>query len=470
MIGINSCQECPSSCDYISSGSTFSLKRGQYYSFTINKEETGLDGIWLNLIHNTDDIYMSLYKGTFCDGLVCETSRDGRGCGGLQTGILDDGDYILFIHGEDHSATYNLDFTFKQEGMPMQPGMCNELPTRPSLIPSNTTSEVQDDINNCSLTDLSGEVTIFEQNLGSTIVNDDGIGGFCYRVTFGTYSTFDHGFDTVDTSCTDYKPRLTIGTYYRSEGGGILSYYTGGSDLYACDSFGGRSGIVKLIFDESITQVAVTAGEVSSCRYEMIITTPNCEVLRDYLKLANIEKPTSSPFELTEEIAVDPSIFSVSSNRVSEQADHESICKTEFGSEWKVADWEYDIKAIGEENIIQLMNLLDIFPINSDLEIADTRWYDGYFVTNNGNKYYGPRGVRVYNFHYISGGAPSWFAVHDSYANDLFLGSWYDMERYVLCKKSSTMDSENEVGSSESTVLGIERASDADKLRKEGGG
>ena len=85
------------------------------------------------------------------------------------------------------------------------------------------------------------------------------------------------------------------------------------------------------------------------------------------------------------------------------------------------------------------------------------RWYDGYFVTNNGNKYYGSRGVRVYNFHYISGGAPSWFAVHDSYANDLFLGSWYDMERYVLCKKTATVN--EEVGSSESTTfLAIERA------------
>jgi len=349
----------------------------------------------------------------------------------------------------------------------MQPDICNELPTRPSLIPSNTTSEVQDDINNCSLTDLSGEVTIFEQNLGSTIVNDDGIGGFCYRVTFGTYSTFDHGFDTVDTSCTDYKPRLTIGTYYRSEGGGIISYYTGGSDLYACDSYGGRSGIVKLIFDESITQVIVSAGEVSSCRYEMIIMTPNCEVLRNHLKSTSSIEPTSSSlFESTEEIAVDTSIFSVSSIRVSEQADHNSICKTEFGSEWKVADWEYDIKAMEEENIIQLMNILGIFHIESDLDIADTRWYDGYFVTNNGNKYYGPRGVRVYNFHYILGGAPSWFLVHDSYANDLFLGSWYDMERYVLCKKSSTV---NEVGFSESISLAIERAGMPWEVEGEGG-
>ena len=94
---------------------------------------------------------------------------------------------------------------------------------------------------------------------------------------------------------------MTIGTYYRSEGGGITSYYTGGSDLYACDSYGGRSGIVKLIFDESITQVVVTAGEVSSCRYEMIITTPNCEVLRNHLKLtSSIESTSSSPFELSE--------------------------------------------------------------------------------------------------------------------------------------------------------------------------
>jgi len=134
----------------------------------------------------------------------------------------------------------------------------------------------------CSLTDLSGEITTFGKNLGSTI--DKNGGGVCYRVTFGTYGTFDHGYDTVDTSCTDYKPRLTIGNYYRSEGGGIISYYTGGSELYACESYGGRSGIVKLIFDESITDVVVTAGEVSSCRYEMIITTPNCEALRDHLK------------------------------------------------------------------------------------------------------------------------------------------------------------------------------------------
>ena len=63
----------------------------------------------------------------------------------------------------------------------------------------------------CSLTDLSGEITTFGQNLGSTI--DKNGSGVCYRVTFGTYGTFDHGYDTVDATCKDYKPRLTIGIY-----------------------------------------------------------------------------------------------------------------------------------------------------------------------------------------------------------------------------------------------------------------
>jgi len=173
-----------------------------------------------------------------------------------------------------------------------------------------------DDNNDCSLTDLSGDSTTFGQNLGSTIDQKNG-GGVCYRVTFGTYGTFDHGYDTVDTSCTDYKPRLTIGNYYRSEGGGILSYYTGGSDLYACESYGGRSGIVKLIFDESISQVVVIAGEVSSCRYEMIITTPNCEVLRDHLK---------STTDSLQDIVGAESMINNTSNNLQPTLEGEDLC------------------------------------------------------------------------------------------------------------------------------------------------
>ena len=55
-----------------------------------------------------------------------------------------------------------------------------------------TVLQNDDDNNDCSLTDLSGEITTFGQNLGSTI--DKNGGGVCYRVTFGTYGTFDHGY------------------------------------------------------------------------------------------------------------------------------------------------------------------------------------------------------------------------------------------------------------------------------------
>ena len=64
---------------------------------------------------------MSLYKGTFCDGLTCMTSRDGGGCSGMQERGLEDGLYVLSIHGTEDDATYDLEFTFKSEGISPYP-------------------------------------------------------------------------------------------------------------------------------------------------------------------------------------------------------------------------------------------------------------------------------------------------------------------------------------------------------------
>jgi len=151
--------------------------------------------------------------------------------------------------------------------------------------------------------------------------------------------------------------------------------------------------------------------------------------------ISPVSSPPSSSLSPSSAPNIASPVFLISSGRVREQVDHESICKSEFGSEWKVADWEYDIKALAEADVTQLMNLLGILPIDSNLEASDPLWGDGYYVTNDRNKYV-DASQRVYNFQYIAGGAPSWFAVHDSYADGLFLGSWYDIERYVLCKNS----------------------------------
>ena len=125
-IGSESCPECPSSCDSFGSGSEFSLETGKFYIFEVNRQKyPQRNGIWFNLVHlQSPNSYMSLYKGTFCDGLTCISSRDGGGCPGMQERELDNGLYVLFIHGAEDDATFDLEFTFTSYGSPY-PSVCS---------------------------------------------------------------------------------------------------------------------------------------------------------------------------------------------------------------------------------------------------------------------------------------------------------------------------------------------------------
>ena len=353
LVGNIECSECPSSCDYIGSGSTFPLHNGSFYSFNINKDDTGFDGIWFNLIHNTNSIYMSLYKGTFCTGLTCVTSRDGSGCGGMQERPLEDGPYILFIHGVDATATYNLDWA---EG------------TNNYQYPFNS---------GC----LDGSVSTLDK--------------------FDTTTTTTTSSTTPDSSAEISLLCVNTPNYADMYGGTCTDYELPGNEGW-CGGYGNHG-------DEGLTP------------------NENCCFCKTLL-LNNSDAANPPPLSAS---------YAISSNRVSEKADHEAVCKEEFSDEWSVADWD-DLKVVlSADEGKQLMSNLGILPIPSDLNINDSLWYDGYFVTRNGSKYYSG-GVRVYNFHYVSGGVPSWFLVHDQ-KGDLLLGSWYDMERYVLCKRTASL-------------------------------
>lgn len=138
--GTSVCEECPSSCDNLGSGSTFPIsQRGTYYSFNIDRmENPNRTGIYFNIIPNHQEgIYMSLYKGTLCDGITCVESQDGSSFSGMSTGELDDGPYILLIHGGDlqHAkARHTLDFIFTPSDG--ESDNCNNSTEQPTLMPS----------------------------------------------------------------------------------------------------------------------------------------------------------------------------------------------------------------------------------------------------------------------------------------------------------------------------------------------
>ena len=93
-----------------------------------------------------------------------------------------------------------------------------------------------------------------------------------------------------------------------------------------------------------------------------------------------------------------------------------------LGEDAQVADWVYNLEAMNEDEVTELMVELGI-PVSYNEE--------SYFVTNEGQKYWG-NSERVYNFENHAGMPPSNWLVHDQYAG-LTLGSWYGLEGKILC-------------------------------------
>ena len=105
----------------------------------------------------------------------------------------------------------------------------------------------------------------------------------------------------------------------------------------------------------------------------------------------------------------------------SSDEDHEAACTNEFGETAVVADWVFDIRAIGEGNWKNTMKALGI-PISHR--------ENHYFVTRERKKIYS--GSRVYFFENHDNKPPKGWLAHDQYAG-VSLGSWYDISGKVLC-------------------------------------
>ena len=120
--------------------------------------------------------------------------------------------------------------------------------------------------------------------------------------------------------------------------------------------------------------------------------------------------------------------FKLTSTYVSETSDHEYECKAEFGNHYEVVDWYYDLVMSG-------MSDQEVRTIMESLGIPISYNENGYFVTYKKNKYYST--IRVYNFEDHNYNPPGNWLVHDTFAG-LSLGSWYNINCKVLCKKSGS--------------------------------
>jgi HEAT repeat protein len=111
-------------------------------------------------------------------------------------------------------------------------------------------------------------------------------------------------------------------------------------------------------------------------------------------------------------------LFGVTANAYSETADLNQAVESEFGNEYRVADWN-DIKAYSGD-------------IKGWADRIGMKNKDYYFVTWNGKGFWND-GNRHYFITRFDGVVDSNYAVHDQIDNNtITLGSWYDIEERIL--------------------------------------
>merc|ERR1712174_121180 len=178
-----------------------------------------------------------------------------------------------------------------------------------------------------------------------------------------------------------------------------------------CCSYGNGGYVIKVDGTE-----VVNGGEFGDSETETFTVTapPTAPVSPP---TAPVSPPTApvSPFKLT-------------STSTSETSDHEYECKAEFGNDYEVADWYFDLVMSGmsDEEIRTIMENLGI-PISYNENF--------FFVTYKGNnRFFGS--IRVFFFEDHNYNPPGNWLAHDTFAG-LTLGSWYNINNgKVLCKSS----------------------------------
>lgn len=116
--------------------------------------------------------------------------------------------------------------------------------------------------------------------------------------------------------------------------------------------------------------------------------------------------------------------FKITPVKYGETEDLEQLVVDEFGPDYRMADWG-DIKAL--EGIVDLASWADEVGIAGDASSL--------YVTNNGQHFYD--NYRHYFIARHEHSVPGGFLVHDHVDNHYFdLGSWYDIEMKILCKKN----------------------------------
>ena len=116
---------------------------------------------------------------------------------------------------------------------------------------------------------------------------------------------------------------------------------------------------------------------------------------------------------------------------IRETDDFSAQCVMEYGSNATVADWTYDLLSFNGDQIKSLI---------MSLGIEESFNTTHYFVTNEGEKYWGEKYLddddfglrRAYFFEDHGGNPPPNWSVHDQ-LGDITLGSWYNISGQVLC-------------------------------------
>lgn len=105
--------------------------------------------------------------------------------------------------------------------------------------------------------------------------------------------------------------------------------------------------------------------------------------------------------------------------------DWDAAVNNEFGSEWRVADWN------------DLQNAFATLSSEDWNAFTTYMWNGGgnIFCLNNGEKFYS--GERAYFASYHGGDVPDYYAQHGSINNDeISLGSWYSTNRIMAIHNS----------------------------------
>jgi len=126
--------------------------------------------------------------------------------------------------------------------------------------------------------------------------------------------------------------------------------------------------------------------------------------------------------------------FKLTSKVVSQTADLQQQCRTEFGSNAIVADWKYDILSLSTQQVKkQLLNRLGIKETYDEMHYFVT--YNGRFSPSNSND---NNNKPIYFFEYLGSNSPplDW-TVHDQY-DGLTLSSGLKNGGRVLCWAENT--------------------------------